>query len=140
MHELSIARAIVETASRHAEGRRVLLVELKLGALRQVVDESLVYMFGIAARDTLCEGARLEVEPVSALLRCRSCGEGWDPAPAPAADEGELAAPPRFRCPVCAEAGAEVLAGDELIVDSIDVEDDEGDPPPPDPAPLETGA
>lgn len=140
MHELSIASAIVETAIRHSQGRRVVAVELKLGALRQVVDDSLVFIFGIATRDTLCEGARLEIEPIAALLRCRSCGAEWDPAPAPAHEEDELFALPQFRCPACGEAGAEIVAGDELLVDSIDVEDDGGEPRPAVPARSETGA
>ena len=140
MHELSVASAIAETAIRHAQGRRVVAVELKLGALRQVVDDSLVFLFGIATRETLCEGARLEIEPITGLLRCRACGAEWDPAPAPAYEDGELFALPRFRCPACGEAGAEVLAGDELLVDSIEVEDDAGEPRPAVPAPSETGA
>ncbi len=37
MHELSIAGSIVEIAGRHANGRRVTKVYLKIGHLRQVV-------------------------------------------------------------------------------------------------------
>ncbi len=41
MHELSIAEAIVDVATRHAAGRRVVRVEVKVGHLRQVVPDSL---------------------------------------------------------------------------------------------------
>ncbi len=135
MHELSVASAIVDTAIRHARGRPVSVVYLRVGALRQVVEESLSFYFDVVTRDTLCEQARLEIEPVAALMRCRSCGQEWDPAPRPALDEDELIVLPRFRCPACSAAGAEVLAGNELLVDSIDVQDDSGEAPPPVAAP-----
>ena len=110
MHELSIAGAVVDTALRHAEDRRVLVVTLRVGELRQVVPDSLAFYFEIVARDTLVAGARLEQIVVPVRMRCAGCGGDWEP---------EL----MFRCPECGGAG-EVLAGDELEVDSIEVEED----------------
>jgi hydrogenase nickel incorporation protein HypA/HybF len=110
MHELSIAGAVVDTALRHAEDRRVLLVTLRVGRLRQVVPDSLAFYFELVARDTLVQGARLEQVVVPVRMRCEACAHEWEP---------EL----RFRCPGCEGVG-EVLAGDELEVDSIEVEED----------------
>ena len=62
MHELSLAGAVIDTAERHAGGRRVTLVQLRLGELRQVVPDSLAFYFEHVARGTLCEGAALEYE------------------------------------------------------------------------------
>lgn len=125
MHELSVAQAIVDTAVRHAGGRRVTLVSLRLGSMRQVVPESLEFYFGVVSRDTPCEGARLEHEMVSARLLCPDCGLEWDPAPPPLATHGPvegLPTLPTFRCPDCGTPG-EVDAGGELEVESIEVED-----------------
>jgi hydrogenase nickel incorporation protein HypA/HybF len=124
MHELSISSAIIETAIRHAAGRKVTVVHVRVGALRQVVPSSLEFYFGIAGRDTLCEDAELDLELVRALLRCPRCANEWDPEPAPLleGDPDPALLLPRFRCPGCDSAGAEVLAGEELMVDSIDVE------------------
>jgi hydrogenase nickel incorporation protein HypA/HybF len=125
MHELSVAQAIVDTATRHADGRRVTLVTLRLGTLRQVVPNSLTFYFEIVARDTLCEGAELELELVAARLRCPDCAFEWDPAPPPLATHGPIErvpALPTFRCPDCGAPGA-VEAGGELEVESIEVED-----------------
>ena len=113
MHELSISAAVVDTAVRHAAGRRVASVHLRVGALRQVVPDSLAFYFEIVARDTLCEGAVLEQELIAARLRCESCETQWD-VDAPA-----------FRCPGCAGAQVTVVCGDELEVESIDVEQQE---------------
>jgi len=108
VHELSIAGAVVDTALKHASGRRVTAVTVRAGALRQVVPGSLEFYFGIVARDTACEGARLELEVVPARLRC--CGREWE------VDW------PDFRCGACGGA-ATVVAGSELYVESIEVEE-----------------
>ena len=44
--------AIVETVVKHAEGAGSTSVQMRIGALRQVVPESLVFYFGICSRDT----------------------------------------------------------------------------------------
>jgi len=110
MHELSISRAILDTASGYADGRRVVLVSLTIGALRQVVPESLTFYFKIVSQGTLCEGARLAPRLVPARLRC-ACGEEWE------------LQEPSFRCPRCAGRQVQVLDGEQLSVDSIEVEE-----------------
>jgi hydrogenase nickel incorporation protein HypA/HybF len=113
MHEFSIASAVVDTAVRHARGRRVTVVWLRAGRLRQVVPDALEFAFGIVSRETLCEGARLELEVVPARLRCEACETAW---------EIEL---PVFRCPACGAGDACVVSGEELEVESIEVASEE---------------
>lgn len=124
MHELSLAIAIVELVERHAAGRRVSAVQLRVGALRQVVPPSLEFQFGFASRGAACEGARLDQEAVAALLRCGECDTRWDPAPPVAETADDLVV--SFRCPACGSAGFEVLRGEELDVESIEVVEDAG--------------
>ena len=111
MHELSVANAVVDTAGRHARGRTVTVVSLRVGRMRQVVPDSLRFYFGIVARDTLCEHARLELTEVDVRLSCSACGREWEPLY------------PAFRCPDCASADVALLAGEELEVDYIEVEE-----------------
>ncbi|MDW5593869.1 hydrogenase maturation nickel metallochaperone HypA [Conexibacter stalactiti] len=111
MHELSIGSAVLDTVVRHAAGRRVEVVYLRVGALRQVVPESLAFWFGLLARETVCEGARLEQELVPARLRCDGCATAW------------AAEVPAFRCPACGGAAVAVEQGEELEVESIDVQE-----------------
>jgi hydrogenase nickel incorporation protein HypA/HybF len=113
VHELSLSSAIVNTVVKHAAGRRVTVVDLRVGQLRQVVPETLEFYFGFVARDTVCEGAQLEQELVPARLRCGDCGNCW---------EVDF---PVFRCPACGSAGAAVESGDEFEVESIEVEETE---------------
>jgi hydrogenase nickel incorporation protein HypA/HybF len=112
VHELSLAGAVIDTVERHAAGRRVTAVYLTVGHLRQVVPASLEFYFGHVARGTLCEGARLEQELVPARLRC-GCGHEW------VLDAIDL------RCSACGAADVKVVSGEEFLVQSIDVEEQE---------------
>jgi hydrogenase nickel incorporation protein HypA/HybF len=114
MHELSLSGPIVNTVVKHAEGRPVSLVSLRIGALRQVVPDTLEFYFGFVSKGTVCEGARLEQELIPAVLRCGSCGREW---------EIDV---PIFMCPDCGTAGrVEVASGEEFEVESIEVEETE---------------
>jgi hydrogenase nickel incorporation protein HypA/HybF len=124
VHELSISSAIVDTALRHAGDRRVTRVDVKVGALRQVVPESLSFYFEIVSRDTACAGAALGLELVGGWMRCPACAHEWNPAPEPLAGHEALAPVlPVFRCPACESADAAVVRGAELEVESIEVEE-----------------
>jgi len=111
MHELSLSSAIVNTVVKHACGRRVIVVNLRVGRLRQVIPDTLEFYFEFVARGTVCEGARLEQEVIDARLRCRECGCEW---------EIEI---PAFRCSECAGGDVEIASGDEFEVEAIDVEE-----------------
>jgi hydrogenase nickel incorporation protein HypA/HybF len=113
MHELSIATAVLNTACKHAEGRPVTAVNMRVGRLRQVVPDSLAFYWEIVARDTECDGARLELTEIELELRCCECMTSWSP---------EL---PVFRCPGCGSADVSIEAGEELEVDYIEVEEKE---------------
>jgi hydrogenase nickel incorporation protein HypA/HybF len=111
MHELSIASAIVATAERHAGGRPVAVVSVRAGRLRQIVPDSLEFYFGFVAGGTVCEGARLDLDVVPVRLRCPDCGAEWE------------LEQPVFGC-ACGSGAAKVIAGDELTVESIEIEED----------------
>jgi hydrogenase nickel incorporation protein HypA/HybF len=112
VHELAIADSVVRVACAHAAGRRVSKVELKVGHLRQVVPSALEFAFGLVAEGTELEGAELAMEIVPAGGRCRSCGA-----------DGPL---PEFplRCRSCGGFDVEVLRGEELLVDALEIEDE----------------
>jgi hydrogenase nickel incorporation protein HypA/HybF len=114
MHELSLSGAIVNTVVKHAAGRPVSLVNMRIGALRQVVPDTLEFYFDFVAKGTVCEGARLEQELIAAVLRCTGCEREW------------TIDMPIFMCPGCGGAGkVEVASGEEFEVESIEVEETE---------------
>ena len=119
MHEHGLAAAILDAAVRHGEGRRVTRVDVTVGALRQVVGDTLEFHFEILARGTACEGARLVLEMRPARLRC-SCGAEWE------------LSEPTFRCERCEGGEVRVMDGEQLRVESIEVLDGEESPGAPD--------
>ena len=112
MHEVSIASAIVTVAAEHAAGRRVTQVEVKIGRLRQVVPDALAFAFELATEETELAGAELVVEHVPARLRCRACGAETEAHEFP------------FGCANCGSVDVTVVAGDELLVESLELEDE----------------
>jgi hydrogenase nickel incorporation protein HypA/HybF len=113
VHELSIAESVVRVASRHARGRRVTKVTVKAGHLRQVVPSALEFAFELVAEGTALEGAELEIEEVAAAGRCRECGA-----------ESELSTFP-LSCTRCGSLDLELTRGEELLVDSLELEEEE---------------
>ena len=111
MHELSIAESVVQIASRHANGRRVTKVRIKVGHLRQVVPSALAFGFELVAEGTPVEGAELEMEQVPAVGRCRECGV-----------ESQLRHFP-LQCGACGSFDLEVVKGEELLVESLELEE-----------------
>jgi len=111
MHELAIAESIVGVAVRHAGERPVARVNVRVGALRQVVPSALEFSFELVAADTVVSGAELALEHVPAEGRCRACGA-----------ESVLTDFP-LSCSACGGLDMEVVAGEELLVDSLDLEE-----------------
>jgi hydrogenase nickel incorporation protein HypA/HybF len=110
VHELAIADSVVRIACAHAAGRKIAAVELKVGHLRQVVPSALEFSFGLVAEGTEAEGAELRIEVVPAAGRCRACG----------ADTALPELP--LRCARCGGLDLDVLQGEELLVDSLEIE------------------
>jgi hydrogenase nickel incorporation protein HypA/HybF len=111
VHELAIADSIVRIASEHAAGRRVARVEVCVGHLRQVVPSALAFSFELVAEGTPVEGAELVVVDVEAVGRCRACGA-----------ETRLAEFP-LACRSCGDLDVDVIKGEELYVDSLELEE-----------------
>ena len=111
MHELSIAEAIVGVAERHAAGRPVYAVDVRVGHLRQVVPGALEFAFELTAKGTCVDGAELRIHQVPAAGRCRACGA-----------ESALEGFP-LMCASCDALDVEVTAGEELLVDSLELEE-----------------
>jgi hydrogenase nickel incorporation protein HypA/HybF len=111
VHELAIAESVVRIAERHADGRRVTKVYLKVGHLRQVVPSALAFGFELVAQETPVEGAELVLEEVPATGTCRVCGS-----------ESRLESFP-LQCKACGGFDLEIVAGEELYVESLEMED-----------------
>jgi hydrogenase nickel incorporation protein HypA/HybF len=109
VHELSIAQAIVDVATRHARGECVTKVHVKIGRLRQVVPSALAFSFELCAHGTSVEGAELEIDHVAIGAVCRDCEA-----------ESELDGFP-LACSACGSLAVDVVRGEELQVESLEL-------------------
>jgi hydrogenase nickel incorporation protein HypA/HybF len=113
MHELAVAQSILKIALGHAEkaeAKRITDLNIVMGELSSIVDDSIQFYWDIIAKDTIAEGATLHFRRVPAELQCMSCLEKYH------LTEKELI------CPKCGGVGAKIIAGEEFSLESIDVE------------------
>jgi hydrogenase nickel incorporation protein HypA/HybF len=111
VHELSICGSIADIVTRRAAGRAVKVINVRVGQLRQVVPDTLVYCWELVSADTPLAGSRISVEAVPARIRCRSCDQVTD-----------VGAVPVFACGGCGGFDAEVVSGEELLITSLELE------------------
>lgn len=116
MHELSIAVSLIDLATEAVEDAGltgpVQVVRLRIGALSGVVVEALEFAWDTAAERTICEGSQLEIERIPARIHCEFCN-----------DETVLDDPPVFVCGHCGKAADDVLAGKELDLMALELEE-----------------
>src|SRR4051812_4050870 len=103
MRELSLCGAIAEIVSRRAGDRRVEVVHLQIGQLRQVVPDALTFCWSMLTENTDLDGSTLDVDRVPAVLICHACGT-----------RNGLPDPPVFACATCAGLDVAVEAGEEF--------------------------
>ena len=103
--------AILEVALESAGGRRVTGVGVRVGHMRQVVPAALEFSFSLVSEGTGAEGAALALEAVAAGGVCRSCGA-----------ESVLPGFP-LCCARCGGFDLEIVRGEELLVDWVDLEE-----------------
>jgi hydrogenase nickel incorporation protein HypA/HybF len=110
MHELSLCGAIAEIVTRRAGDRRVGVVHLQVGELRQVVPDALTFCWAMLTADTDLDGSTLDVQRVAAVLICGTCGVR--------SGMGEV---PAFACVGCGGLDVAVEAGEEFAVTTLDL-------------------
>ncbi len=110
MHELSLCTSIASIVAGHAGDHRVVSVRVTVGRLRQATPEALALCWDAVVARTPLTGARLDVEEVPAEVECPDCGIRG------VLDE------PYLRCAGCGGGRVRVLAGEEFLVTSIEIE------------------
>jgi hydrogenase nickel incorporation protein HypA/HybF len=105
----SILRITLDHAQR-ADAARVSAITIKLGQLSSLVDDSIRFYWELIAADTIAEKAELRFERVPARALCLDCST-------------EFTLPKdSFACPKCRSERFRIIAGDEMSVESIEVE------------------
>lgn len=113
MHEMAITQSmldlVLEEAAKAGAGK-VLTVNVVIGEMTGVVDDCLRTYFDLLSPGTPAEGAVLSVQNVPRQARCRDCAHVFHPSGID------------WRCPQCRSFKLEIIAGNELHVESMEVE------------------
>ena len=113
MHEMALAEGILRIVLDAAEGEKVRKVRLQVGQLRMVMPGSLEFSFRLMAAATPADGAAIEMNEITAALRCAQCEA-----------EIDLDLPP-FNCRRCGSSDIDIRSGDEIVIDAVELENGE---------------
>ncbi|HBH36582.1 MAG TPA: hydrogenase nickel incorporation protein HypA [Gammaproteobacteria bacterium] len=113
MHELSICQALVDQlegiAAQHP-GKQVAEVYLGIGPLSGVVPQLLSDAFSVARAGTCASTAALHIHENEIIVRCLSCSRE------------STATANRLLCSHCGEWQTELVSGDELLLERVELE------------------
>lgn len=112
MHEVGIMQSALDMAIERAQqeqAKQIYRIGLCVGALTNVVPESLEFAFEALTEDTIAKGAKLEVQWVPIACRCASCEREF------AASEYD------YQCPECRSWETTVIRGNELYLSFVEV-------------------
>jgi len=113
MHEMAITMSMLDLILKEAAkagASKVVAVNVVIGEMSGVVDRCVQTNFDFMSRGTPAEGAALSFRNVPKQARCRKCAHVFTPANI------------CWACPECQSVEFEIIAGNELYIESIEVE------------------
>jgi len=125
MHEFSLCESMLRILSsaykkavdekRLSASTPVDVVQVVIGDMHQIVNESFIMAYETLTAGTPFEGSRLVIEKQMVRARCPGCG--W---------EGAVDVP-FFLCGGCGGGGLEIITGKEMYIREMELADCEGE-------------
>jgi len=113
VHELAVAQALVEqveTVIDQHQASSATAIRVRIGPLAGVVPGLLATAFPLAAAGRRMEHAELEFTHAPIRVRCLTCGAETE------------AAMSRLLCGACGDWHTQIVSGDELLLESVELE------------------
>jgi len=113
VHELAVAQALVDQVDAVIDqhgATQASLIRVRIGPLAGVVPELLATAFPLAAAGSRMEHAELEFTHAPIRVRCQTCGAETE------------AAMNRLICGACGDWHTQIMSGDELLLESVELE------------------
>ena len=113
MHEMTIAMNIIDIVCKQANDENAHIinsVDLEIGELSGILIDSLKFCFEAACKNTLADGAIINIHTIKAEAFCKSCNKLFriksDFSP----------------CPTCDDYNFELRTGKELLIKSFNID------------------
>ena len=113
MHELAVAQALVKQVDAvidQHQASSATSIRVRIGPLAGVVPDLLATAFPLAAAGSRMQHAELEFTLAPIQVRCQTCGLDTE------------AAMNRLICGACGDWHTQVISGDELLLESVELE------------------
>lgn len=115
MHEMGIVQSLLEILESQAEqhgAERIVRINLEFGVLTGVMPDAIRFAFDVLAKETVAEGAEINIVIVPMKCSCAQCGK-----------EFVLEEYQPF-CPTCQDSPLHIIEGrDEMRITSMEIED-----------------
>lgn len=116
MHELSLAmsvKEIVETAARENCAKSVKEITIVVGKFSSVAPDAMSFAMDVAKKNSVFEEAEIIIKEIDTVLSCSKCGEE------------SVMENFEFRCGSCGSGNVQIISGDRMYVESIDIDREE---------------
>lgn len=80
MHELPVTQSILEIVLKHAHANgvtKIHTINLAIGEMSDLENEWVQRYFDYLSKNTLAQGARLNIERTPVVLKCESCSHNF---------------------------------------------------------------
>lgn len=113
MHELSIAQSILDIVNQNLpadNNTRVKSVKVRIGKLSNVLPDSLRFCFEAITKDSDFENTELLINIIPITIECKDC------------EKHSEISDYVFACPACSSSNIQVVGGNDLNIEEIEIE------------------
>jgi hydrogenase nickel incorporation protein HypA/HybF len=114
MHELSITENLLEIAITFAtkvHAKRIVNLYLTIGEMSSFVDDSVQFYWDIVTKNTIAENSKLNFNRINAEFICNDCKTKYHRYSE------------HLTCPNCNGYHVSLVAGDEFLLEAIDIDE-----------------
>ncbi len=101
----------IALCEKHARGRPIKKIAMKIGKMSGINPHFLQESFDVFKEDSGCAEAVMEVELIDIKIKCKSC------------QKESVLDKYHFSCPVCQSTDIEIITGQEMHVDHIEIKE-----------------
>jgi len=115
MHELTVTESILNIALKHANSNNVewiVSISLRIGELSDLINEWVQRYFDYLSKDTIAEGAKLDIERSPVVFRCDGCEKSF---------QVDIKKIKEVICPGCGGKKNTLISGREYYIKNIAV-------------------